>query len=151
VIRPATLLDVQHVMETMWKRGRKELSALGVDPVQWFTGWDRRIKRGEAVAFGTHAILGWDRESEHVVTTSFQASESFEDAGSQVTKALRREIPKLMKEQRVSVICTYSLCVEPEAPKWFRLLGLIEDPDYQGKKFGPYTMRRFIRRSNVRI
>jgi hypothetical protein len=39
---------------------------------------------------------------------------------------------------------TYSLCIDPEAPKWFRLLGMTEDKEFQG--FRP-TLRRFFRRA----
>lgn len=136
-------------MQTMWDRGREELSYLGVSPELWFAGWMHRIKRGDAVAFGSHAILGCDRESEGVVCTSFQASKSFEGpgVGSSVTKAMRREIPRLMQERGIRLVCTYSLCVDPEAAKWFRLLGLEEDLGYRGVKRGPYVTRRFIRRA----
>lgn len=149
MIRPASLDDVKHVMSTMWARGRKELSALEVDPVNWIDGWLRRIRRGEAVALDSHAILGWDRESPSVITTSFQASESFElpGVGKRVTKELRAEIPRLMQERRVRQINTYSLCVDPEAPKWFALLGLIEDAEYRGIQRGAYVTRRFVRRA----
>jgi hypothetical protein len=93
--------------------------------------------------------LGCDREGDGIISTSFQASQSFEDpgVGRRVTTEMRREIPKLMAERGVRLACTYSLCVTPEAPKWFRLLGLTEDLDYVGIKRGPYVTRRFVRRS----
>jgi hypothetical protein len=148
VIRPATLADVGHIGKTMWLRGKQELGCLGVTPQQWIYGWARRIKRGDAVAFGSHAILGCDWESEDVVNTSFQASASFEDprVGKAVTKAMRQEIPRLMEERGIRLFNTYSLCVDPSAEKWFRLLGLEEDKDYRGIQRGPYTTRRFFRR-----
>lgn len=132
----------------MWDRGREELSYL-VSPQDWMEGWKKRIARGDAVAFGEHAILGWDFESEDVINTSFQASKSFElpGVGKQVTKEMRKAIPRLMKERGVRKACVYSLCVDPHAPKWFRLLGFEEDTDYQGLMFGPYRSRRFVRRS----
>lgn len=141
--------DVRHVMRTMWKRGRKELSALDVDPAGWIVGWHKRIERGDAVAFAEHAILGCDWEGDTTINTSFQASESFElpGVGKQVTKALRAEIPRLMQARRIRLICTYSLCIDPKAPDWFRLLGMTEDDRYVGARFGEYTSRRFIRRA----
>ena len=133
----------------MWDRGRVELTALGAEPVSWLQGWKCRINRGDAVAFGDHAILGWDWEDEYTCNTSFQASRSFEEpgVGSRVTKEIRRAIPRLMVETGARLVVTYSLCVDPEAPKWFRLLGLIENTDYKGPQMGPYTMRQFLRRS----
>jgi hypothetical protein len=130
----------------MWDRGREELSWL-FSPEDWLKGWTERVKQGRAVAFGNHAILGWDFESPGVICTSFQAARSFEAAGKQVTKELRREIPRLMKQHGVDLVCTYSLCVAPDAAKWFRLLGLEEDTSYRGIKRGPYVSRRFIRRA----
>jgi len=133
----------------MWERGRQELHYLGVHPRDWIIAWARRISKGDALAFGEHAILGWDSEGDGVVNTSFQASRSFElpGIGRQVTKAIRAEIPRLMRERGARLVCTYSLCVSPEAPKWFRLLGLEEDADYRGIQRGPYVTRRFIRRA----
>lgn len=133
----------------MWQRGREELGWLGISPEMWFQAWLYRLKRGDAVAVGEHAILGCDAESDGVVSTSFQASKSFElpGIGKQVTKALRAEIPRLMRERGIRLVCTYSLCVVPEAHKWFRLLGLEEDLDYRGVKRGPYISRRFVRRA----
>lgn len=136
----------------MWERGRVELTYLGVTPEQWLHGWNRRILLNTAVAFGPekpHAILGWDEEehSPGYVCTSFQASTSFEQgSGLQVTKEIRRAIPELMKRDNVEQINTYSLCVVPEAEKWFRLLGLREDTNYQGPSFGPFLLRKFVRR-----
>jgi hypothetical protein len=98
------------------------------------------------MALGEHAILGWDFESEGVVVTAFQASESFLSNGKAVTKELRKAIPAIMQWHGIQVVCTYSLCIDPDAPKWFRLLGLIEDETYTGFKRGPHTLRRFIRR-----
>ena len=40
---------------------------------------------------------------------------------------------------------TYSLCISPEAAKWFRLLGLTEDTKYRGPQCGPFRLRRFVR------
>lgn len=138
-----------HIAKTMWKRGKDELTLLGVEPEAWFKGWFDRIQRGDAVAFGPHAILGWDWESPGVCNTSFQASTSFElpGVGKSVTKEMRRVIPQLAEGRKARLICTYSFCIDPEAPKWFRLIGLQEDLDYRGIKRGPYTSRRFIRRS----
>lgn len=140
--------DVLHVADTMWSRGREELSWL-VSQEDWLRGWAQRIRRGEAVAFGEHALLGWDFEGEGVVNTSFQASRSFEDpgVGKRVTKALRAAIPRLMRERGVRLISLYSLCVDSGAPKWFRLLGFDEDTDYRGIPRGPYVTRRFVRRA----
>lgn len=149
LVRPATLRDVLHVGETMWLRGRRELDALGVGVEAWISGWVGRINRDDAVAIGEHAILGCDWETQDVCNTSFQASTSFElpGVGRQVTKAMRKAIPDLMRERGARVSLTYSLCVDPEAPKWFRLLGLAEDMDFVGTRHGPYVMRRFVRRA----
>lgn len=132
----------------MWPRGREELSYWM--PVEtWLHGWAMRIQRGDAIAFGPHAILGWDFESPDVVNTSFQASTSFEEpgVGKRVTKEIRRVIPELMKTRKVRLFNTYSLCVDPGAAKWFRLLGMEEDLTYRGIKRGPYITRRFFRRA----
>ena len=132
----------------MWKRGREELSYL-VSQEQWLRGWKTRINRGDAVAIGEHAILGCDWDETDVCNTSFQASESFEapGVGKQVTKALRREIPRLMKETGARLCFVYSLCVDPQAAKWFQLLGFEEDKGYRGITRGPYVSRRFLRRA----
>lgn len=144
---PATLEDVRHIYETMWERGRLELHYLGVDPKEWVEAWKRRIARCDAVSFGP-AILGWDFETPDSVNTSFQASKDFEapGVGSRVTKEMRRAIPQLMRENGVRLFNTYSLCVDPSAEKWFRLLGLEEDKEYRGIQRGPYITRRFFRR-----
>jgi len=154
VIRPATLEDIVHVGNTMWERGKEELGWLGVSPWLWFEGFKTRINRGDAVAFGNpgepHAVLGWDWDMHpNICCTSFQASKSFElpGVGKQVTKALRREIPRLMEETRALECHVYSLCVDPGAPKWFRLLGFHESTQYKGPQRGPYHMRRFVRRA----
>lgn len=133
----------------MWARGRKELTALNVNPDLWIGTWEERIKRGDAVAFDTHAILGCDFESPGVINTSFQASTSFEQegVGSEVSKELRRHIPKLMQERGIRLVCTYSLCVDPRSAEWFRLLGLTEDTNFRGAKHGEYVARRFVRRA----
>ena len=138
----------------MWERGRVELTHLGVSPEDWLHGWKRRILLGTAVAFGPekpHAILGWDEEyhSPNVFNTSFQASTSFEnkETGWRVTKELRKAIPELLRDQQAHGIHVYSLCVDPEAAKWFRLLGLTEDTTYQGPRCGPFQLRRFVRRA----
>jgi hypothetical protein len=140
------LQDVVHVGETMWARGIEELKYLGFNGPQWIGGWYHRIQRGDAVAFGPHAILGWDPEGLDVCS-AFQASKSFEEPGIgfAVTKEMRREIPRLMKSRGVHRFNTYSLCIDPEAPKWFRLLGMEEDLNYRGEKRGPYTLRKFWR------
>lgn len=144
----ATLQDVRHVGETMWDRGKRELTALGMSPELWAEGWITRINRGDAVCFDGHAILGWDWESTDICNTSFQASTSFESGvGWKITKEIRRAIPELMKESGARLSYTYSLCVDPQAEKWFRLLGLEEEKNYPGGWYGPYTMRRFFRRA----
>jgi hypothetical protein len=147
-LTPATLQDVIHIAQTMWERGRTELTYLNVEPLQWLDAWKQRIARGDALAFGPHAILGWDFETADSINTSFQASESFESrVGLQITKEMRRAIPLLMKERGVRLTSTYSLCIDPQSEKWFRLLGLEEDKGYRGIQRGPYITRRFLRRS----
>lgn len=145
---PATLSDVLHIGRTMWARGKEELKHLGISPQDWLYGWHLRIQRGDAVAFGPHAILGCDKDGVGV-SSAFQASTSFElpGVGRQVTKEMRKAIPRLMQSRGVPYFTTYSLCVDPEAPKWFRLLGMEEDLIYRGPMKGPYRLRRFIRRS----
>ena len=132
----------------MWDRGREELTYLGISPRAWLDGWKQRIARGDAVAFGEHAIFGWNWEGPGVCNTSFQASRSFElpGVGKQVTRAMRRELPALAERAGAKRIHVYSLCVDPEAAKWFRLLGLEEDTKYQGPQCGPFLLRRFVRR-----
>ncbi len=131
----------------MWRRGVDELIALGISPEEWLSRWRLRIQRGDAVMFGSHAILGCDWDGE-ICSTVFQASRSFEEpgVGRAVTKEMRRVIPRLMEERGVTVLHTYSLCISPEAEKWFRLLGLTEDTNYQGPLCGPFRLRRFVRR-----
>ena len=63
---PATLQDVLHIAETMWERGRIELTHLNIEPAEWLEGWKRRIARGDAVSFG-HAILGCDWETPELI------------------------------------------------------------------------------------
>lgn len=147
LVRPATMADVRHVTDTLWRRGREELQILGITPAGLWSGWRERIERGDAVAIDSHAILGCDRERGDVCSTWFQASESFEapGVGRQVTKAMRRAIPALMRERGVRLSLTYSLCIDPEAPKWFRLLGLTEDTNFKGARHGDYVMRLFYR------
>ncbi len=148
LVRPATLQDVLHVGESMWERGRKELAALGYTPEMWAEGWGKRIRLDDAVAIGEHAILGCDWPAGDVMDTHFQASQSFElpGIGRQVTKAMRKAIPDLMRERGARLSLTYSLCIDPDSPKWFRLLGLEEDIQFKGQSHGEYTMRRFVRR-----
>ena len=132
----------------MWDRGRVELEHLGINAVDWLYGWQQRLERGDAVAFGPakpHAILGCDWEGPGIVNTSFQASKSFEEAGREVTKEIRRAIPMLMQGRGIKLVNVYSLCVVPEAEKWFRLLGLTEDTQYRGRECGPFRLRRFFR------
>lgn len=148
LVRPATMADVRHVGETMWARGIAELTALGIGPVQWFEGWTGRINRGDALAIDSHAIVGCDWETVDVCNTSFQASTSFEipGVGKSVTKALRKAIPELLRERGAKLSLTYSLCIDPEAPKWFRLLGLEEETKFKGQQYGKHAMRLFVRR-----
>lgn len=133
----------------MWHRGKVELSHLGIRPEQWVEGWRCRINRDDAYAIGEVALLGCDWEEADVCTTSFQATTDFElpGIGKQVTKAIRKAVPELMKRVGARKACIYSLCVDPEAPKWFRVLGFDEDKDFRGFQHGPYTSRRFVRRS----
>lgn len=148
LVRLATMADVRHVGGTMWARGVAELTALSIGPVQWVEGWASRINRNDALAIGSHAIVGCDWETVDVCNTSFQASTSFElpGVGKSVTKALRKAIPELLRERGARLSLTYSLCIDPEAPKWFRLLGLEEDTNFKGQSHGGYVMRRFVRR-----
>lgn len=130
----------------MWERGRVELAALHITPLDWFCGWQKRIERGDAVSFGD-AILGCERESPGIVQTHFQATKKFEQSeGRRITREMRQAIPKLMQGRGIKEARVYSLCVDDSAPKWFRLLGFVEDPLFAGKKYGDYVMRRFIRR-----
>lgn len=147
MIRPATMADVRHVCSTMWERGAVELMYLRISPEDWLEGWRCRINRDDAVAIDSHAILGLDWEDTETGCTAFQASRSFEQpgVGRQVTKELRKAIPELAKARGLKHIITYSLCVTPEAEKWFRLLGLEEDTKYPGPRCGPFLLRRFVR------
>lgn len=143
------MADVRHICETMWERGRIELTALQVRPEDWLSGWQKRIFLDDAVAIGEHAILGCDWDGESICDTSFQASTSFENpgVGLAVTKAMRRAIPELMKKRGAVESHTYSLCIDPGAERWFRFLGLTEDKHYPGPMFGPFRLRRFVRRA----
>jgi hypothetical protein len=145
-LRLATPADVALIADKMWARGREELREMRIDPKTWWAGWMNRIALGNAVAYrvgdSVQAILGWDEEAPGVVTTSFQAVEGWN--GKAVTKEMRRTIPMLMKGRGVYLFNTYSLCVDPDSPKWFRLLGMTEDREFQG--FRP-TLRRFFRRA----
>ena len=147
MIRPAELSDVRHICETMWERGAIELTYLRISPEDWLDGWKCRINRGDAVAIDSHAILGWDWEDESTCATAFQASRSFEEPGigRSVTRELRLAIPSLAKASGAKLVNTYSLCGVPEAEKWFRLLGLLEDTNYKGPRCGPFQLRRFFR------
>lgn len=129
----------------MWDRGREELIHLGISPESWLYGWEKRIERGDAVAWD-HAILGCDWEP-GAINTSFQATKDFErpEIGRRITRDLRRAIPKLMKERGANRVHVYSLCVAPDAEKWFRVLGLREDATFKPQLRGPYTLRRFWR------
>lgn len=130
----------------MWGRGRRELDALGKQGA-WLEDWHRRINRGDAVSFG-EAILGCDPESPGIVATAFQATTAFEQSeGRRITREMRSAIPKLMKGRGIREARVYSLCIDEGAPKWFRLLGFIEDPLYNGKTYSGFVMRRFIRRT----
>jgi hypothetical protein len=134
----------------MWDRGRIELEALEVTPQSWLAGWKKRILLDDAVVFGdADALLGCDWPMDGVMDTHFQASRSFElpGVGKRITKEMRRAIPELMRERKASLSLTYSLCVDPEAPKWFRLLGLEEDLSFKGERHGDFVMRRFLRRA----
>jgi GNAT superfamily N-acetyltransferase len=145
--RLATMADVAHIGLNMWDRGRDELGSLGVRRDQWVDDWRMRIARGDAVMFGTHALLGWDWVAPREVETRFQAARSFEShgIGRAVTKAMRDAIPRLMREHGVRHVRIYSLCIEPSAAKWFRLLGFCEDTHFNGALFGRFTMRKFFR------
>ena len=160
--------DVFHVGEMMWQRGIDELTALGIDKEMWVMGWSRRIASGDAVAIvvehlsyrvgefryvglepETVAILGCDWEEAGICSTAFQASFHFEGdgVGRAVTRAIRKHIPALMKKHGIYLAQIISLCVDPKAPKWFRLLGFEEDKDFRGMRFGKYRSRRFLRRA----
>lgn len=150
-MRPATPADIRHIAKTMWQRGVQELDALGIGPHQWLTGWHDRIYRGDAVAFDAGecvAILGCDWEGKDVICTAFQASRGFEDPaiGWRVTKEMRRAIPALLMARKARISNTYSLCIHPEAERWFRLLGLREDTTFQGPLCGSFHLRKFWRR-----
>ena len=141
----ATPADIAYIDRAMWARGREELKRLGIDRESWWLAWINRIARADAVSFG-EAILGCDWVGPGTVETAFQASESFEKPaiGKAVTKEMRRMIPQLMEGRGIRVFNTYSLCIDPSAEKWFRLLGLEEDKSFRGTR-GPYTLRRFFR------
>ena len=64
----------------MWNRGREELTYL-ISPEDWLRSWEAKIRRKDAVAFDSHAILGCDWEGPGTICTSFQASKSFEEPG----------------------------------------------------------------------
>lgn len=132
----------------MWERGAVELTALGISAPRFVEDWGKRLKRKDAVAIGDVAILGCDWESPGTICTAFQACKSFERGsnGKQVTKALRREIPRLMQERGIYTASIYSLCIDPKAADWFRLLGFSEDLNYRGASHGGFVMRRFERK-----
>jgi len=131
----------------MWHRGRVELAELGISRRQWLDDWKRRIAADNAVAFDKHAILGCDWVAEGICTTAFQASTSFEQEGLRITKEMRRAIPGLMQRIGAKEARVHSLCVDPGAPKWFRLLGFEEDMDFPIERRGAYFLRRFVRRA----
>lgn len=133
----------------MWERGRAELTAIGMSQGRWLEEWINRIARADAVAFGADAILGWDWEAPRVCCSAFQASREFDSSpavGSKITKEMRRAIPKMMRGRNVREVNVYSLCVTPDAPRWFRLLGFEEDLFFQGEHRGPHRMRKFTKR-----
>jgi hypothetical protein len=135
----------------MWDRGQTELANWpGLTPEKWLEDWKHRISKGDAIALGEGpvAILGCDRVPGHgVIYTAFQATRDFESpgVGSRITKEIRRAIPQLMKERRAKHCLVLSLCVTPDAEKWFRLLGFEEDKHFTPRQCGPYFMRRFWR------
>jgi hypothetical protein len=140
------------VCQNMWPRGQVELANWpGLTAEKWLEDWKHRISKGDAVVLGDGvAILGCDRAAGHgVIFTAFQATREFEKpgVGSRITKEIRRAIPALMKERKAAVCFVYSLCVTPDAEKWFRLLGFEPDVSFQPQPCGDYFMRRFWRKA----
>lgn len=143
--RFATEEDAAHVFDHVWERGAVELAAFEVDRAGWLCVCREMIALDCCMTFLRdgipQAIVGVRRHAQ-VGRTWFQAVEGINMTG--LTRYMRRAIALLVATCRVNVTELHSLCVAPEAPRWYRFLGFKEDNSYNGKAYGPLRERRFI-------
>lgn len=156
-IRPTTIEDAEFVYDHIWERGAAELAGYGVSRMTWIVKCIAMSAARCCVTFlrgGVRlAILGVEKQGACGVTWCQVTADGERDIVA-LTKRLRRSASDLATLAGVHKAATMSLCVSPDAPRWFEFLGYREDASYQGETFAGHRERRFTREfggSHVRI
>lgn len=115
-----------------------EFACLRVTREKWLSACGKMVSIGRCLAFDNgnvpQAVFGVDASQR----SWFQAIDGVELIG--LTRHMRRLIPTL----DWGIYETHSLCISHDAPKWFSLLGGVEDVSFRGPVRDGFRERKFI-------
>ena len=141
--KDATLIDAAYVFDHVWERGAIELAGFDVTRDRWLDACIEMIAAKRCVVFecdgATQALLGLlDTQ------TWFQAVGAVDMLG--LTRHMRRALDDLAARWRARTVDIVGLCVSPDAPRWYGVLGFTEDNSYDGHVIAGRRERHFVRR-----
>lgn len=147
--RAANLDDALYVFDHLWERGSEELAAYGVTREEWLVLWACMtvvpnctcafLYKGHVVA-----VLGVER-CEDVGRTWFQATRAFDDVGVGLTRQMRKVIAELAAKAGLRKAILSSLCISPDAARWYEFLGFSEEKKTECKEFFGRIERNFVK------
>ncbi len=116
---PATIDDIVYVLAHLWLRGEEEIALLGLTKAVAQRLMGKFLHSGPSWCILDEdepiAVVGIDG-----MCTWFQATTKAENRLG-LTKIMRKVVSAFPKGTM-----TYSLCLHPAAPKWFKAIGLVE-------------------------
>lgn len=136
------------VIHRLWERGIQEAMIFGIhSDKDMFDYCMRRM-------YDQHAYSAWLEDDPIAVfgafpvgggmyRTWFLATDEFEDCFMALTRRLRQLIEKESVEAGATAVEIFSACIHPKAARWFGLLGLEPDNDYNSEQGS--GMQRFVR------
>lgn len=141
--KDATRTDAAYVFDHVWERGAIELAGFRVDRDRWLDACIEMIAARRCVVFqsdgATQALLGLNGTQ-----TWFQAVGAVDMMG--LTRHMHRGLDALARRWKAKEVDIFGLCVSPDAPRWYGLLGFTEDNSYDGPVIAGRRERHFIRR-----
>ncbi len=143
-----SLHHIDAVVPALWERGIREAMIFGIDDLYSLHQYalDHMADRRAYAAVsddGAFAVFGAFPVDADMHRTWFMATEGFNDHFRPLTRGMKKLIERSAAEDGYSVLETYSACIHPMAAKWFSLLGLQPDGDYNQVNS---RIKRFYRR-----
>lgn len=148
-VRATTVEDAEYIYDHAWERGLAELRAYGLDRLRWVSRCMNMIAtRNCCVTFvkdgNPIALLGVEKAGD-LGRTWFQATTEAKSEITMLTRQVRRWMKQLAREAGLHTTLLFSLCVSPDAARWFAFLGFREDLHYMGDLIGGRRERCFVR------